>query len=248
MLRSPQNENDPLPPNVKNLLFNPGTNLLDKLERFSSHLTLIRGKYPFSSILFILRKKSGKKDFRKVNFNGNYFRSAQYLDSKVKTYQDIIGSTNVSLNPFSSLPEGVSPFSLDHAEFFKNQLNGSSASDTIFHTDYLWFGSHKRFFTIGMKKIIQPVKEHAIINIRIHRYSVLNSKNVECIFEKDIDLTGTNTIEELINIYADEDFVYAILAKMKSGNCKFKDITIRSTPAKEETKSKLNEYQLNNQN
>jgi len=106
--------------------------------------------------------------------------------------------------------------------------------DSIFHTDYFWFGSHSRSFYINIESGDELDVKPAVINLRLHTYPVLNSGNVKCIYEKDVELSTTSNIIEQINIDLDEDYVYAILAKVKSGSCLIKNISVNSKPIKAE--------------
>jgi len=225
--------NLPLPSNIKNMLIPGRENLLGNLDGTLSHVALLRGKYPFSSILFILRKKSRNAEKKNVEFI-NYSSSDKFLKDGIIKFQDKLKASEVSINPFSSLPEGISPYCIDHAEYFTMPSINRQEQDSIFHTDYFWFGSHSRSFYINIESGDELDVKPAVINLRLHTYPVLNSGNVKCIYEKDVELSTTSNIIEQINIDLDEDYVYAILAKVKSGSCLIKNISVNSKPIKAE--------------
>ena len=225
--------NLPLPSNIKKLLIPGKENLLGQLDGTLSHVSLMRGKYPFTSILFVLRKKSRNAEKKKVEFI-NYSSSDKFLKDGIIKLQDKLKSSEVSINPFSSLPDGISPFCIDHAEFFTTPSLNRHQNKSIFHTDYFWFGNHSRSFFVNIETADENISKPAVINLRLHSYSVLNSGNVKCIYEKDVELSAASNTIEQINIELDVDYVYAILANMKTGSCSIKHISISSKPVKTE--------------
>lgn len=225
--------NLPLPSNIKNMMIPGRENLFGKLEGTLPHISLLRGKNPFSSILFILRKKSRNAEKKKINFI-NYSSSDQFLKEGLKKFEEKLKNSDISINPFSSLPEGISPFCIEHAEYFTMPNVNRQNENTIFHTDYFWLGSHSRSFFINIETTAEHISEPSIINLRLHSYPVLNSGNIKCIYEKDIELNAVSKTTEQINVDLDEDYVYAILAKMKSGKCLIKNISITGKPVKAE--------------
>jgi hypothetical protein len=207
--------------------------LAGKIDSVLNHVSLMRGKYPFSSILLILRKKSSNIDRKKIEFI-NYNSSDNFLKEGIKRLEEKLQNSSISLNPFSSLPDGISPYCIDHQEYFSKDLVNQENSDTIFHTDYFWFGNHSRNFCIDIEISDELSLDNGVINLRVHRYPVLNSAKVACIFEKDVKLDSVSGLNEYIKIELDEDYVYAFLAKMKSGNVIAKKISISSKPSDQE--------------
>ncbi len=217
--------NLPFPSNVSNLCFENGKSLSENLLKYFPHLVLMRGKYPFTSIQIVLRKKTENRTKSQVIFN-SFDSTHNFLIDGVQSYNELLNSKEISINPFSSLPDGLSHFFQDHADFFKNSDESHTHSDTIFHTDYFWFGNAKRNLVLNIG--FDEVEEQATIQFRIHRYSVLDSQNVECIFEEDVCLCENKEIEKIITLTTDDDYSYAILGKSLSGKFKVKNISLKS--------------------
>ncbi len=220
------NINNPYPSNIKNLCYAGETSFAEKIYNDFPHLILLRGKHPFTSILFVLKKESAERSKQQVKFN-NFAQSRRFIDEGFEKYKEAINNTRVSFNPFSMLPEGVSRFFLNHAEFF-DKKDDEKNDDTLFHTDYFWLGSRERYFNFKMKINNTEPNVGNILQLRIHRYSTLNSENVECVFEKEINVNEIEEINEETAIEVSEDYNYALLAKMVSGKCKICDISLTS--------------------
>ena len=219
--------NFPLPSNIAALCYNGEKKFSDQALSQLPHLTQLRGKYPFTSILLIMRKSSQTRADKKVNFI-NLEQTESFVTAALNNYKDILKSSVVSFQPFSSLPDGVSRFYLDHSDFFKDHQNKKGDNETPFHTDYFWLSEGERQFSI--KLLVDSAEELSknILQLRIHRYAITDSEKVKCIFEKDIVLKTGDYINEDINIIVNEEYCYAVLAKIASGSCTFKNISITS--------------------
>ena len=219
--------NTPLPSNVKNLCFNKEESFTKSIMESYQHLILLRGKYPFTSVQFVMRKKSDISSKKELIFNG-LSDTENYLQTRLQIYTELLQNSVVSFNPFSSLPQGVSPYFLDHSNFFSDRRTDNNA-DTLFHTDYFWLGNGKRLFNVKFDVAdVEDVSSNNIIQLRIHSYSTLSSKDVECVFEKDLDINIIRNIEEFITLDISEEYCFAILGKMKSGNCTIKNLQLES--------------------
>ena len=218
--------NLPFPSNILNLCFENGKTLSENLFKQFPHLMLIRGKYPFTSIQFVLRKQALSRPKSQVIFNG-FDSTSNYLNEGVQRFSESINTTEISINPFSSLPDGLSHFYQDHANYFQNDNKNHYNSDTIFHTDYFWFGKGRRKFIIRMK--FDDTEEQYLIQLRIHRYPVLDSQSVECVYEEDVLIAGNYEIEKVITLTIDDDYSYAILGKSLTQHLKVKNISLKST-------------------
>jgi len=218
--------NTPLPSNVKNLCYNNEESFIDGMMKNYPHVVLLRGKYPFTSIQFVMRKKTHASVKKEVIFNG-LSETENYLQNRLQKYSELLDNSVISFNPFSSLPEGVSHYFLDHSNFFSGNGKDDN-SETLFHTDYFWLGSGERVFKIKFDVADVEQGSENIIQLRIHSYSTLSSKNVECVFEKDLDLKVIRDIEEFITLNISDDYCFAIVGKMKSGNCTIKNLSLES--------------------
>ncbi len=218
--------NVPLPSNVKNLCYNNEESFIDGMMRNYPHVVLLKGKYPFTSIQFVMRKKPHTSVKKEVMFSG-LFETGNYLQNQLQKYSELLDNSVISFNPFSSLPKGVSHYFLDHSNFFSG--NGKDEnSDTLFHTDYFWLGSGERVFKIKFDVDDVGGGSENIIQLRIHSYATLSSINVECVFEKDLDLKVIRNIEEFITLRISDDYCFAIVGKMKSGNCTIINLSLES--------------------
>jgi SAM-dependent methyltransferase len=217
--------NYPLPSNISNLCSSEENTITDIIMKDYPHTILLRGKYPFTSLQLVLRKKA------EINKNtGLVFKEidkTKTLAMKgVESYRNIVENSNLIISPFSSLPNKVSRFYQDHSDFFS--INASSSDDTIFHTDYFWLGNGERTFQIDLEPDEMKPEMDNMIQIRIHRYATLDSENTECVFEKEIIVTKEKKIKELIPLETNDDYCYAILAKHVSGDFKLRSISIKS--------------------
>jgi len=208
--------NLPLPTNV-NKLFKSGS-LEHHKDNFPvyPHTLLLRGKYPFTSISFILKKEKTNV-LNNPRFTG-FETSKIFLEKGVKKYKKVLDSTELSLSPFSSLPDGVSFYYQDHSEFFTEKIDESIDKETLFHTDYFWLGSLDKSFNVSIKFNEQEIAEGTSIQLRVHRYAT-------------ITIDGISDIEEEILLKIGEDFNYAIVGKVISGSCKMERILISYKPA-----------------
>lgn len=220
--------NLPLPVNV-NKLFKTGS-LESQKDNFPvyPHTLLLRGRYPFTSISFILKKEK-KKEKNHPIFNG-FENSKSFLEKGITKYKEVVDTTEFSLSPFSSLPDGVSFYYQDHSEFFTEKIDESIDKETLFHTDYFWLGSIDKSFNISIKFNEQQIADGTSIQLRVHRYATHDSQNVECVYEKEFKIDTSCNIEDNFLLNIDEDFNYAVLGKIIAGNCKMERIFIGFKP------------------
>ena len=217
--------NKPYPTNVKNLAFCGSKNIGESLFENFQHLILLRGKVPFTSVLFILRKSSNKSE-QQIEFIG-FDKTKKYLLKAVTEYQNLLNEKDLYLSPFSMLPDGVSRHFLDHAGFFNSTLKENNSDETIFHSDYFWLGKGNRNIKIVLKVDDTSLKEVNTIQLRIHRYETHNSTIVDCVYEKNVIVRKGTTIQEIISLEINDEGNYAFLAKIVSGKCICSDISIR---------------------
>ena len=159
----------------------------------------------------------------------NYDNTKRFLFDGVENYKKLISENKISISPFSSLPDGVSRFFLDHAGYFSDQINQSKTDETVFHSDYYWLGSGKRKVVINFKVDEVLTDGQNIIQLRIHSHSTYESMNVKSIYEKDITVTNNQLVNEVIELNTNENFNYAFLCKLISGNISCSSISIESS-------------------
>lgn len=223
--------NYPRAANLTNLFYNNIRNTDSYFSNIIPHTHLLRGKYPFTSILFILRKQTKKEETTKNIFSRNILSETKsFLLSGVKKYQESIQNSGLNLYPFSVLPDELSPYFLDHAEFF-TKSNSANSDGTLFHTDYCWFGSGMRKIKIEIN-IADIISEIPLkINLRIHSYAVLSSESITCEAEYPLNMNEPGLITKEFEIYFSEERCYAFLSKLTEGNFTSNRIKITIEPA-----------------
>jgi len=217
---SPHRVNSPLPSTIGDLSFlHPGS-LSQRMLRDGTHLQLLRGKYPFTCGLFLLQKRTGGSSLQVNSLSS----SRMFMEKGVNEYEESLNTSVVNLNPYSLMAGERSRFCADHREFFKDQIN-QLADDTVFHTDYFWFGSATRHFEVELS-LAEP-HFGSELEIRIHRFKTLASQEVECVGQETVHLSrGRQKVH--LEVRADEDYCYAILGKQRGSRAIFDDITIES--------------------
>lgn len=235
--------NYPFPSNIRNKTYIGNKFINEKLFNHFPHVVLLRGNVPFTSVLLILRKGKEKRPSEKLKFI-NYDETRKFLVEGVKYYSELLEENKISISPFSSLPDGVSKFFLDHSDFFKKKLNEVKRDDTIFHSDYFWFGKGKRDVKIKFKVDETLTDELNILQIRIHLYPTQESSNVHCIYEKDIIVDRNMSVDEVIELDTNENFNYAFLGKLISGNISCSSISIESKSINNSNKNSVASMEL----
>ncbi|RMF58202.1 MAG: class I SAM-dependent methyltransferase [Calditrichaeota bacterium] len=221
--------NQPLPHNINNLLYLGEIFKEHPLNEQIPHLYLLRGKYPFTSILFILKKEPipSQNDIRFTGFP----TTKTFLNSRLTKYRKWLEHSPLKINPFSSLPNGVSRFYQDHAEFFNKDRENHQTDPTFFHSDYFWFGNGKRTFTIELTDVSHLSDEPVELLFKIHRYATMNSSEVECCIEQKVIISKTSSkaLNVLLTTPVDENYCYAILGHHLKGDFKFGQIQLLTT-------------------
>jgi SAM-dependent methyltransferase len=221
--------NYPVPGNIRHLSYAGKSSLSGLLFQEYPHIQLLRGKYPFTSGLFVLRKRGEEQN--ELNCKG-LEATKKFIESGVQTYRTAIENHEISLNPFSNLPGESSRFYTDHEEFFTK--NGSSSRDheTVFHTDYFWLGSGKRTFEVALSSSDPKGEADSLIEIRVHRFKTLASGDVDCASMLRLPVGRVGRILQKLDLEVDQEYCYAILAKVRQGSCMFDTVTIKSYPSR----------------
>jgi len=230
--------NYPYPSNIKNLAFSGNDNLNQKIMEQFPHLVLLRGNVPFTSVLLILRKGVADKKSDPISFL-NYDATKKYITEGVESYRNLIEKNKITISPFSSLPGNVSRFFLDHSNYFSSLVNEIKNEETIFHSDYFWFGKGKRKVKINIKVDEAIPDEPNIFQLRVHSYQTHKSLNVECVYEKDIVVEHNMNVNEVIELDTNENFNYAFLCKLISGNISCSSISIDSHSINKNSKNSI---------
>ena len=194
------------------------------------HVLLLRGKYPFTSVLFVLQKDLQADPRSTVTFQG-VEASRAFIREGLGRYRDHLNRSSFSINPFAALPRTRARFFCDHREFLAAEAPAAGGDNTLFHSDYLWMGSGRRRFQIDLKVTELDPGEACRIQLRIHRYATLRSAQIDCPVELDVPVTQTG--EMICDLYldVDEEHSHAVLGKMQSGICRFADVRITAQTA-----------------
>jgi len=152
--------------------------------------------------------------------------SRSFLAAGIQEYRSLLDTTRVTLHPFSFLPREVSPFFADHADFFAAMNQKPEPDGTLFHTDYYWFGSGTRTFSIKLAPY-RPDEEN-LLELRLHRYRTVGPVGVECVKSMHCVVSGEAGQPAFMTMDVDEEYTYALLAKAVSGSCAMKSIEITS--------------------
>lgn len=224
---TPHRSNFPLPHNIRNLAYYSGDHwLMPFLENYP-HLQLLRGHHPFTSILLVLRKGESPGGAQPVTFPEKEI-SRNFLDARVAEYRQWLQEKRISLNPFSSLPAGVSRYYADHAEFFK-EAPAAPVSDTLlFHSDYFWFGGGERTFAVRLHLPEVPSGGGCRLQLRVHHYATMSPAEVDCVAEVELPVSAAGWVEKQITLPVGADDYYAVLAEVADGRCRVDQIQIES--------------------
>ncbi len=225
---SPHKINYPVPSTLKQLSHFVPENLAQRILQEAPHIQLLRGKHPFTCGLFVLRKKTSNKGSREMKFLG-LEETRNFAASGVREYRDMLENSRLGINPFSMLPGENSRFFVDHAEFFPEQKHPED-TETVFHTDYFWFGGGKRVFEVALRVGIGGRVGEPEIEFRVHRFKTLASKEVECITSVTRPVQDVGWMVRTIELEIDEEYCYAVLAKVRNGSCTFDRVEVKSYP------------------
>ena len=191
----------------------------------SPHIQLMRGKHPFTCAIFVMRKRLCDEKVTQARFIGLDSARA-FMQSGVDVYRSVLENSSVCIDPLTLLPGERSRFLADHAEFLSAGTDHFD-SETVFHSDYFWFGSGKRVFDVALDSLGEDESE---IDIRVHRFKTLASHHVDCADSSRKIIRGSRTYR--IEVDLDEGYSYAVLAKARRGPCMFNSIAIMSYPMK----------------
>jgi hypothetical protein len=151
------------------------------------------------------------------------------MERGVRELRSRLGRTTLVLDPFSYLPGGTSPYMSEDSVLCADPGMGRDA-ETVFHTDYVWLGSGNRAFETTMIPVIREDRADVELEIRVHRYRTLASAEVECTAHAPMKISGEDPICCRIEVAAEDPYCYAMLARMKGGDCWFERIEVSCAP------------------
>ncbi|RMI09572.1 MAG: class I SAM-dependent methyltransferase [Calditrichaeota bacterium] len=224
---TPHVANYPFPGNFPQLCFMGETHMTQSVFDFAHfpHLMLLRGKYPFTSILLILKKEAPHFPGNRLEFPG-LEASQHFLAQGIEAYRRRLQENILSIHPYSF--SGRTRFFADHQEFF-DPVTEPPKDDTVFHTDYFWLADGERHFYLRLVPA-EDIQEPASLTLRIQRYATLLSGNVECVLEQPVEVRGKSPITLHFTLPVDEDYCYALVGKWRQGPMRLHNIEIYSSP------------------
>lgn len=218
--------NFPLPANLPSLHLATGA-LPGRLLEDLPHLQLLRGPCPFTSALFVLKKAPRGRPPVRIQFRG-LSESQAFLAQGVEEQRVLLATTPIRLAPFVLLPGGRPKFLAKHAP--ATPVQPPSGDDTALHTDYVWLGSGARTFSVTL--VASPdAAETVSLELRVHRVRASGPFDVECVASVDTVLARGERITRELPVLLRDDCCYAVLGKVRAGNCLLEAVEVRSPPA-----------------
>jgi hypothetical protein len=132
----------------------------------------------------------------------------------VAAYRDWIQRSRVNLDPFAFA--GKADLPLAHE------------GDTVFHTDYEWFGGVPRTFAVSLQ--VAAAGEGSTIELVVHSASTLQPGDVSCVATQAVALAAREEAARELVVQADEDHRYAVLGRVTKGSCRFDRIRVDAVP------------------
>jgi len=204
--------NYPLPPNLDRLCFDGPGRLGSRLLGEAPHVQLLLGRHPFTSLSLVLKKEPRARK-PALCFSG-LEESREFLGHGVAAYRDWIEASRVSLEPFAFA--GKADLPLAHE------------GDTVFHTDYDWFGGARRTFAVTLD--VAAAGEGATIELMVHQASTLQPNDVSCVATQAVVLAAREEAARELAVEIDDDHRYAVLGRVTKGSCRFDRIRVEAVP------------------
>lgn len=206
--------NYPLPPNLDRLCFHGPDGLGNRLLGEAPHVQLLLGRHPFTSVSVVLKKEAGARRQGPICFSG-LEESREFLGHGLAAYRDWIEQSRVSLEPFAFAGQADLPLAHE--------------GDTVFHTEYEWFGGARRTFAVSLE--VAAAGEGATIDLMVHRASTLQPNDVSCVATEPVVLAASAKAARDLTVQADADHRYAVLGRVTKGSCRFDRIRVEVVPA-----------------
>ena len=222
--------NFPIPSTLKQLTHFVTDSLPERVLQEAPHIQLLRGKHPFTCGVFVLQKRARAQTDDSSHIIG-LDQSQRFVQEGVREFSAMLMNTRVAVNPFALLPGERSRYFADHAEFFAQSSRTEGDPETPFHTDYFWWGNGKRVFDISMRVDGASVLGTPELELRIHRFRTLASRDVDCVSSSSQPVRRHGWLVRTFEVDTDDDYCYAILAKVRQGACMFDRIEIKSYSA-----------------
>jgi SAM-dependent methyltransferase len=220
--------NLPLPGNLSSYASSADSVWPQLLEQLP-HLQLLRGAHPHTSALFVLRKGVALGRVPRIEFRG-LEEARAFVAQGVAQQRSLVQATPFALAPFAYLLDGRSAFVACDPPVAASAAATPDADDTLFHTDYVWLGSGRRAFCVGLAAS-RTAGGTASIGIRVHRLRTLGPAAIECAGEIELSLGPGDCVTRRLELPLDDGCCYAVLGKLRSGCCQLESVEVMSRPA-----------------
>jgi len=207
--------NHPRPQNLETLCFDGDGSLVKRLLAEAPHVQLLIGRHPFTSVSVVLRKGGLGSRRASICFPG-LEESRRFVDHGVAAFRDWIEASRVGLNPF--------------AFGGKADLPALREGDTVFHTDYEWFGSAPRKFRVSLG-VTEVEGDGATLDLMVHRASTLQPADVACIQTQTLGVSARGEATAELIVDTDDGHRYAVLGRVTKGSCRLDRVAIEALPA-----------------
>ena len=205
--------NYPLPPSLDRLCFDGPDRLGNHLLGEAPHVQLLLGRHPFTSVSVVLRKEAAARRQGPICFSG-LEESREFVGHGLAAYRDWIEQSRVSLEPFAFAGKADLPL--------------ANAGDTVFHTEYEWFGAAARTFAVSLE--VAAAGEGATIELMVHRASTLEPNDGSCVATQAVVLAAREEAARDLTLVTDEDHRYAVLGRVTKGSCRLDRIRVEAVP------------------
>jgi SAM-dependent methyltransferase len=209
--------NYPLPPNLDRLCFDGPDRLAHRVLGEAAHVQLLLGRHPFTSLSVVLKKDGGAPRRKAPICFAGLEESREFLGHGVAAYRDWIEQSRVGLDPFSFGG--------------KADLPAAREGETVFHTDYGWFGSAPRTFRVTVG-VAEAQGEGATLELLVHRASTLQPDDVACVQTRTVALAGPGSKVEDLTVDTDDEHRYAVLGRLTRGSGRFDRVAVEARPAR----------------
>lgn len=204
--------NYPLPSNLASLCIDGPGRLADRLLGEAAHVQLLLGRHPFTSVSVVLKKDDAARRSGPICFSG-LEQSREFLGQGIAAHREWIEQSHLGLNPFS----------------FGGKADFSAAreGETVFHTDYGWFGSAPRTFRVALA--VAERAEGSTLDLMVHRATTLHATEVACIETRTVPLE-VGDVEVDLTVETDDRGRYAVLGRLTAGSCRFDRVAVEARP------------------
>ena len=208
--------NYPVPQNLETLCFEGPGRLVNRLMGEAPHVQLLIGRHPFTSVSVVLKKDGAARNTGSLCFPG-LEDSREFLGHGVAAYRDWIEQSRVGLNPF--------------AIGGKADLPSAREGDTLFHTDYEWFGSAPRTFRVSFGVKEGESGGDATLDLMVHGASTLEPSDVTCVQTRTVPVTTSGETATELTVKTDDRNRYAVLGRVTKGSCRLARVAVEALPA-----------------